>query len=73
MFDFHHVLKPLLYSEQAVALMKVHPKASPRYTRTGLVAVLCDDKLWRFRVSNLVHCLPHAVNSEQLSVPPHNS
>jgi hypothetical protein len=30
-------------------------------------------KLCRFRASDLEHCLPYAVNSEQLSVPPHHS
>jgi hypothetical protein len=30
-------------------------------------------KLCRFRASDLGHCPPLAVNSEQLSVPPHHS
>jgi hypothetical protein len=73
MFDFRHVLGPLLDSEQAVALVKVHPKALPRYALTGPVAGLHVGKLCRFRASDLGHCLPYAVNSEQLSVPPHHS
>ncbi len=72
MFDSRHVLEPLLDSEQAAALVKVHPKALPRYARTGLVASLHVGKLWRFRVSDLGHGLLLAVNLEQLSVPSHH-
>ena len=73
MFDSRHVLEPLLDSEQAAALVKVHRKALPQYVCTGLDAGLRVGKLWRFRAFDLGHCLPHAVNSEQLSVPPHHS
>ncbi len=72
MFDSRHLLEPLLDTEQAAALVKVHPKSRPRYARTGLVAGLRVGKQWRFQVSDLGHCLPHAVNSEQLSVPSHH-
>jgi hypothetical protein len=37
------------------------------------VAALQVVKLWRIRVYKLGHCVPLAVNSEQLSVPPHHS
>jgi hypothetical protein len=40
MFDSRHVLEPLLDSEQAAALVKVHPKSRPRHARTGCVAGL---------------------------------
>jgi hypothetical protein len=73
MFDSRHVLGPLLDSEQAAALVKVLPKSRPRYARTGLVASLRVGKQWHFRAFDLGHCPPHAVNSEQLSVPPHHS
>jgi hypothetical protein len=73
MFDSRQVLEPLLNSEQAATIVKVHRKALPQYARNGLVAGLHAGKQCRFRASDLEHCLPHAVNSEQLSVPPHHS
>lgn len=73
MFDSRHVLEHLIDSEQAAALVQVHRKALPQYARNGLVAGLHVGKLRRFRTSDLGHCLPHAVDSEQLSVPPHHS
>ena len=71
MFDSHHVLEPLLDTEQAAAFVKVRPKALPRYACTGLVASLRVGKQWNFRVSDLGHCSLLAINSEQLSVPSH--
>ena len=73
MFDSRQVLEPLLDSDQASALAKVPRKALPQYARNSLVAGLHAGKQCRFRASDLEHCLPHAVNSEQLSVPPHHS
>jgi hypothetical protein len=72
MFDSRQVFNPLRNSEQAAALVKVHPKALPRHARTGLVASLRVGKMWRFRASDLGHCSLLAVNSEQLSVPSHH-
>jgi hypothetical protein len=72
MFDSHHVLEPLLDTEQAAAFVKVRPKALPRYACTGLVASLRVGKQWNFRVSDLGHCSLLAINSEQLSVPSHH-
>ena len=72
MFDFRHLLEPLVDREHITALVKVRPKALPRYARTGLVASLRVGKQWNFRVSDLGHCSLHAVNSEQLSVPSHH-
>jgi hypothetical protein len=72
MFDSHHVLEPLLDTEQAAAFVKVRPKALPRYACTGLVASLRVGKQWNFRISDLGHCSLLAVNSEQLSVPSHH-
>ena len=53
MFDSPHAFEPLLNSEQAAALVKVHPKTLQRYARNGLVAGLRLGKLWRFRASDL--------------------
>jgi hypothetical protein len=73
MFDSHHVLGPVLNSEQAEALVKMPRKALPQYSRNGSVAGLHTGNLWRFLTFDLGHCPPRAVNSEQLSVPPHHS
>ncbi len=73
MFDSRHLLEHLLESERAATLVKVHPKALLRYARTGLVASLRGGKQWNFQALYLGHCPPYAVNSEQLSVPPHHS
>jgi hypothetical protein len=37
MFDSPHVFEPLLNSEQAAAIVKVHPKTLQRYARNGIV------------------------------------
>jgi hypothetical protein len=52
MFDFRHAFQFLLNSVQAATLVKVCPKASPRYARTSLVAGLRGGKFWRFRASH---------------------
>ena len=72
MFDSRHVLDPLLDSDQAVTLVKVHLIPFQRYVRTGIVAGLRVVKMWHFLSSDLVHCSHLAVNSEQLSVPSHH-
>jgi hypothetical protein len=48
---FPPCIRTLLNSEQAAALVKVHPKTLQRYARNGLVAGLRVGKLWRFRAS----------------------
>ena len=53
MFDSPHVFEPLLNSEQAAAIVKVHPKTLQRYARNGIVGGLRVGKLWRFRLSDL--------------------
>ena len=53
MSDFPHVLENLLDSEQAAAIVKVHPKTLQRYARNGIVSGLRVGKLWRFRASEL--------------------
>jgi hypothetical protein len=63
MFDSRYVLDPLLDSEQAATIVKVHRKVRPRYARIGCIAGLRVGKLSRFRASNLGHYAPHAVNS----------
>ena len=60
MSDFPHVLEPLLDSEQAAAIVKVHPKTLQRHARNGLVIGVRVGKLWRFRASDLIP--PHLVD-----------
>ena len=50
------MFEPLLDSEQAAAVIQVHPKTLQRYARKGIVAGVRIGKLWRFRASDL---LPH--------------
>lgn len=73
MYDLANSFEPLLDSEQAAAILKIHPKTLQRYARQGLVAGLRLGKLWRFRASALDRCLPTAVSSKELSVPSHHS
>lgn len=58
-----HVFERLLDSEQAAAIIKVHPKTLQRYARHGIVAGLRVGKLWRFRASALIP--PHLENDGQ--------
>jgi excisionase family DNA binding protein len=72
MFDSPRVFEPLLNSDQAAALVKIHPKTLQRYARNGLVPGLRVGKLWRFRASDLDRILLPKLTSEQLSMPPHH-
>jgi excisionase family DNA binding protein len=51
----------LLDSEQAAALIKVHPKTLQRYARQGIVKGVRVGKLWRFRASEML--APHYENN----------
>lgn len=52
--DYHRSFEPLLDSEHAAALVKVHPKTLQRHARHGLVPGLRVGNLWRFRASDLL-------------------
>ena len=57
MFDFPQTIRShekLLDSEQAAALIKVHPKTLQRYARQGIVKGVRVGKLWRFRASDML-------------------
>jgi excisionase family DNA binding protein len=59
MADFLHspeFFEPFLDSEQAAALVKIHPKTLQRMARTGRVRGYRIGKLWRFRASDLASC-----------------
>ena len=45
--------EPLLDSEEAAALLKIHPKTLQKLARNGEVEAIHIGKLWRFRVSAL--------------------
>ncbi len=53
MFDSSYSFEPLLNSEQAAALVRVHPKTLQRLARSGLVIGYRIGKQWRFRASDL--------------------
>jgi len=45
--------EPLLDSDEAAALLKIHPKTLQRMARQGEIAGIQIGKLWRFRASVL--------------------
>ncbi len=45
--------EPLLDSDEAAALLKIHPKTLQRMARNGQIAGIQIGKLWRFRASQL--------------------
>jgi len=45
--------EPLLDSDRAATIIRVHPKTLQRYARTGIVHGVRVGKLWRFRASDL--------------------
>lgn len=50
----HNVLfEPLLDSDEAAALLKIHPKTLQKMARSGEIAGVQVGKLWRFRASVL--------------------
>lgn len=45
--------EPLLDSDEAAALLRIHPKTLQRMAREGKIAAVHIGKLWRFRASDL--------------------
>ncbi len=45
--------EPLLDSEQAAAIMQIHPKTLQKLARRGVVRGVHVGKLWRFRASEI--------------------
>ena len=45
--------EPLLDSEEAAALLKIHPRTLQKLARQGDVTAIHIGKLWRFRASAL--------------------
>jgi excisionase family DNA binding protein len=52
-FETH--FEPLLDSDEAAALLKIHPKTLQRMARRGEIEAIRIGKLWRFRASDLAH------------------
>ena len=59
--DLH--FEPLIDTEQAAALLRIHPKTLQRMARRGEVRGYQLGKLWRFRASDLVKCVSVEVAS----------
>jgi excisionase family DNA binding protein len=51
--DYEQTFEPLLDSEEAAALLKIHPKTLQRMARRGEIPGIQIGKLWRFRASDL--------------------
>lgn len=45
--------EPLLDSDQAAAIMQIHPKTLQRYARQGIVRGFQLGTMWRFRASEI--------------------
>jgi excisionase family DNA binding protein len=45
--------EPLLDTDQAAAIMRVHPKTLQRYARQGLIRGFQLGRMWRFRASDI--------------------
>jgi excisionase family DNA binding protein len=53
----------LLDSDEAAALLKIHPKTLQKMARSGEIAGVQIGKLWRFRASVLNDWLEHKMAS----------
>ena len=47
--------EPLLDSDEAASIMKIHPKTLQKLARKGIVRGVHVGKLWRFRASEIEH------------------
>ncbi len=47
------VPEPLLDSDQAAAIMRIHPKTLQKLARRGVIRAVQIGKVWRFRASTL--------------------
>jgi excisionase family DNA binding protein len=52
--DYESRFEPLLDSDEAAALLKIHPKTLQRMARNGDIPGIQIGKLWRFRVADLL-------------------
>jgi excisionase family DNA binding protein len=49
----HDLPEPLLDSDEAASIMKIHPKTLQKLARKGIVRGVHIGKLWRFRASEI--------------------
>jgi excisionase family DNA binding protein len=61
--------EPLMSSEQAAALLQIHPKTLQKMARAGTVPCHRIGDLWRFRASELDTWVELGVNSKPPLVP----
>jgi excisionase family DNA binding protein len=61
--------EPLLKSEQAAALLQIHPKTLQKLARQGKLPATRIGDLWRFRASELDNWLRTRLDSESPLVP----
>ena len=59
--------EPTLNSQQAAALLQIHPKTLQKMARQGRVPAHKIDDLWRFRASELDEWLRNEVSSNRHS------
>jgi len=59
----HPHFEPLMDTEEAAALLQIHPKTLQRMARRGEVRGYQLGKLWRFRASDLVKIISVEVAS----------
>lgn len=52
--DYESHFEPLLDSDEAAALLKIHPKTLQRMARNGDIPGIQIGKLWRFRAADLL-------------------
>jgi excisionase family DNA binding protein len=57
------IFEVLLDSDEAAALLKIHPKTLQKMARNGQVAGVQIGRLWRFRASVLNDWLEHRMAS----------
>jgi excisionase family DNA binding protein len=58
-----HSFEPLLTSEEAAALLSIHPKTLQKFARSGKIPAVRIGDLWRFRASALDEWVRGAVSS----------
>lgn len=71
--EYTQAFEPLLDSDEAAALLKIHPKTLQRMARRGEIPAVQIGKLWRFRASELnawmqgiiAHSYPCRLNLER--------
>jgi excisionase family DNA binding protein len=71
--ELPQAFEPLLDSDEAAALLKIHPKTLQRMARRGEIPAIQIGKLWRFRASELnawmhgiiAHSYPCRLNLER--------